>query len=152
MLCYRILFLQSLKTLSQMMTSVVCLRCWNKVGFIHVNFWSILSWLFITFPDLAIQSNIMNSSWFKASKRLCAYISCAQLREVDTTKILTEVLSPNSGALRSPIYISALCYFHVSNSLVLFKNTLDKQRISMFLEWKIRIAICGCSKLRPWMI
>ncbi|KAM0898781.1 hypothetical protein ACQ4PT_021718 [Festuca glaucescens] len=46
--------------------------------------------------DLAIQSNIMNSSWFKASKRLCAYISCAQLREVDTTKILAEVLSPNS--------------------------------------------------------
>ncbi|KAK1679252.1 hypothetical protein QYE76_040100 [Lolium multiflorum] len=46
--------------------------------------------------DLAIQSNITNSSWFKASKRLCAYISCAQLREVDTTKILAEVLSPNS--------------------------------------------------------
>uniref|UniRef100_A0ACD5UL12 Uncharacterized protein n=1 Tax=Avena sativa TaxID=4498 RepID=A0ACD5UL12_AVESA len=46
--------------------------------------------------DLAIQSNILNSSWFKASKRLCAYISCAQLREVDTAKILKEVLSPNS--------------------------------------------------------
>ncbi|XP_024313556.1 5-formyltetrahydrofolate cyclo-ligase, mitochondrial isoform X3 [Brachypodium distachyon] len=46
--------------------------------------------------DLAIQSNILNSSWFKASKRLCAYISCAQLREVDTSKILAEVLSQNS--------------------------------------------------------
>ncbi|CAM0906456.1 unnamed protein product [Alopecurus aequalis] len=46
--------------------------------------------------DLAIQSNILNSSWFKASKRLCAYISCAQLREADTTKILAEVLSPDA--------------------------------------------------------
>uniref|UniRef100_A0A0A9F007 5-formyltetrahydrofolate cyclo-ligase n=1 Tax=Arundo donax TaxID=35708 RepID=A0A0A9F007_ARUDO len=47
--------------------------------------------------DLAIQTTILNSSWFKASKQLCAYISCAQLREVDTSKILAEVLSPNPG-------------------------------------------------------
>lgn len=46
--------------------------------------------------DLAIQNNILNSSWFKASKRLCAYISCAQLREVDTSKIIAEALSPDS--------------------------------------------------------
>ncbi|KAL6656846.1 hypothetical protein ACP70R_004626 [Stipagrostis hirtigluma subsp. patula] len=47
--------------------------------------------------DLAIQSTILNSSWFKESKRLCAYISCAQLREVDTSKILEEVLPLNPG-------------------------------------------------------
>lgn len=46
--------------------------------------------------DQAIQNAILNSSWFKESKRLCAYISCAQLREVDTSKVLSEVLSPNS--------------------------------------------------------
>ncbi|EER97439.1 hypothetical protein BDA96_02G370000 [Sorghum bicolor] len=47
--------------------------------------------------DLAIQTTIMDSSWFKASKRLCAYISCKQLREVDTSKILEECLSSNPG-------------------------------------------------------
>lgn len=52
---------------------------------------------FLIFPDQAIQNAILNSSWFKESKRLCAYISCAQLREVDTSKVLSEVLSPNSG-------------------------------------------------------
>jgi 5-formyltetrahydrofolate cyclo-ligase len=49
------------------------------------------------FPDLAIQTTILNSSWFKASKRLCAYISCYQLREVDTSKILAECLPSNPG-------------------------------------------------------
>jgi hypothetical protein len=52
---------------------------------------------FSFFSDLAIQSTILNSSWFKASKRLCAYISCYRLREVDTSKILAEVLSLNPG-------------------------------------------------------
>ncbi|TVU38217.1 hypothetical protein EJB05_11574 [Eragrostis curvula] len=47
--------------------------------------------------DLAIQSTILNSSWFKESKRLCAYISCYQLREVDTSKIVAEILPPNPG-------------------------------------------------------
>ncbi|PAN14637.1 hypothetical protein PAHAL_2G425700 [Panicum hallii] len=47
--------------------------------------------------DLAIQTTILNSSWFKASKRLCAYISCYQLREVDTSKILAECLPSNPG-------------------------------------------------------
>ncbi|KAL5196680.1 hypothetical protein ABZP36_000192 [Zizania latifolia] len=46
--------------------------------------------------DQAIQNAILNSSWFKESKSLCAYISCSQLREVDTSKILAEALSPNS--------------------------------------------------------
>ncbi|KAG8099563.1 hypothetical protein GUJ93_ZPchr0013g34721 [Zizania palustris] len=46
--------------------------------------------------DQAIQSAILNSSWFKESKSLCAYISCSRLREVDTSKILAEALSPNS--------------------------------------------------------
>lgn len=47
--------------------------------------------------DLAIQTTILDSSWFKASKRLCAYISCQQLREVDTSKILAECLPSNPG-------------------------------------------------------
>ncbi|XBI90567.1 5-formyltetrahydrofolate cyclo-ligase, mitochondrial-like isoform X2 [Triticum dicoccoides] len=57
--------------------------------------------------DLAIQNNILNSSWFKASKRLCAYISCAQLREVDTSKIIAEVLSsdPEHDGQAKDIYV-----------------------------------------------
>ncbi|WVZ66470.1 hypothetical protein U9M48_015682 [Paspalum notatum var. saurae] len=47
--------------------------------------------------DLAIQTTILDSPWFKASKRLCAYISCRQLREVDTSKILAECLPLNPG-------------------------------------------------------
>ncbi|XP_066342955.1 5-formyltetrahydrofolate cyclo-ligase, mitochondrial-like [Miscanthus floridulus] len=47
--------------------------------------------------DLAIQTTILDSAWFKASKRLCAYISYQQLREVDTSKILEGCLSSNPG-------------------------------------------------------
>ncbi|CAL5061969.1 unnamed protein product [Urochloa decumbens] len=57
--------------------------------------------------DLAIQTTILDSSWFKASKRLCAYISCKQLREVDTTKILAECLpsSPGQEDLAKDLYV-----------------------------------------------
>ncbi|KAF0905859.1 hypothetical protein E2562_008894 [Oryza meyeriana var. granulata] len=57
--------------------------------------------------DQAIQNAILNTSWFKESKRLCAYISCVQLREVDTSKILAEVLSSNSehGGQAKDLYV-----------------------------------------------
>ncbi|XP_019243652.1 PREDICTED: 5-formyltetrahydrofolate cyclo-ligase, mitochondrial-like isoform X2 [Nicotiana attenuata] len=42
--------------------------------------------------DEAIQRIVMEAPWFKACKRLCAYISCSALREVDTTQILSHVL------------------------------------------------------------
>ncbi|XP_059446866.1 5-formyltetrahydrofolate cyclo-ligase, mitochondrial-like [Corylus avellana] len=43
--------------------------------------------------DNAIQSIVLGAPWFKASKSFCAYISCAALREVDTSRIVSEVLS-----------------------------------------------------------
>ncbi|XP_041012961.1 5-formyltetrahydrofolate cyclo-ligase, mitochondrial-like isoform X3 [Juglans microcarpa x Juglans regia] len=43
--------------------------------------------------DIAIQSIVLGAPWFQASKSLCAYISCAALREVDTSRIISEVLS-----------------------------------------------------------
>ncbi|KAJ4789851.1 5-formyltetrahydrofolate cyclo-ligase [Rhynchospora pubera] len=43
--------------------------------------------------DFAIQSTILGSSWFKWSQRLCAYISCPALREVDTSTILSQLLT-----------------------------------------------------------
>ncbi|OAY47692.1 5-formyltetrahydrofolate cyclo-ligase, mitochondrial isoform X2 [Manihot esculenta] len=42
--------------------------------------------------DNAIQSIILEAPWFKSSRSLCAYISCSALREVDTSKLLTEIL------------------------------------------------------------
>ncbi|XP_016647437.1 PREDICTED: 5-formyltetrahydrofolate cyclo-ligase, mitochondrial-like isoform X1 [Prunus mume] len=43
--------------------------------------------------DAAIQSIVVNAPWFKSSKSVCAYISSPALREVDTTGIVSEILS-----------------------------------------------------------
>ncbi|KAG6412252.1 hypothetical protein SASPL_124925 [Salvia splendens] len=40
----------------------------------------------------AIQRVVLEAPWFKSCTRLCAYISCAALREVDTSKVLSEIL------------------------------------------------------------
>ncbi|KAE8701417.1 5-formyltetrahydrofolate cyclo-ligase [Hibiscus syriacus] len=42
--------------------------------------------------DDMIQSIVLEAPWFKSSKRLCAYISCSALREVDTSKLLSQIL------------------------------------------------------------
>ncbi|XP_074316951.1 5-formyltetrahydrofolate cyclo-ligase, mitochondrial [Silene latifolia] len=42
--------------------------------------------------DDVIQRLVLDAPWLKSSKRLCAYISCRPLREVDTSKILAEIL------------------------------------------------------------
>ncbi|KAJ9677278.1 hypothetical protein PVL29_022337 [Vitis rotundifolia] len=42
--------------------------------------------------DNAIQNIILEAPWFRSSQRLCAYISCSSLREVDTSKVLSEIL------------------------------------------------------------
>ncbi|KAL5994497.1 hypothetical protein ACLOJK_024550 [Asimina triloba] len=47
--------------------------------------------------DIAIQNIVLEAPWFKSSSRLCAYISCDALREVQTSKILSEVLSDPTG-------------------------------------------------------
>ncbi|XP_012454763.1 5-formyltetrahydrofolate cyclo-ligase, mitochondrial isoform X1 [Gossypium raimondii] len=48
--------------------------------------------------DDIIQSIVLEAPWFKSSKRLCAYISCSALREVDTSKLLSQILSPAPGS------------------------------------------------------
>ncbi|XP_065876792.1 5-formyltetrahydrofolate cyclo-ligase, mitochondrial [Euphorbia lathyris] len=42
--------------------------------------------------DNAIQNMVLEAPWFKCSRRLCAYISCSALREVDSSKLLSESL------------------------------------------------------------
>ncbi|KAK1427163.1 hypothetical protein QVD17_15846 [Tagetes erecta] len=56
--------------------------------------------------DDAIQSLILDAPWFKSSKRLCAYISCSALREVDTSKILQNVLqNPTKDGETKTLYV-----------------------------------------------
>ncbi|XP_057516249.1 5-formyltetrahydrofolate cyclo-ligase, mitochondrial-like [Amaranthus tricolor] len=45
-----------------------------------------------TLEDDVIQHLILDAPWFKSTRRLCAYISCRALREVDTSKILASIL------------------------------------------------------------
>ncbi|XP_028781690.1 5-formyltetrahydrofolate cyclo-ligase, mitochondrial isoform X1 [Neltuma alba] len=48
--------------------------------------------------DNEIQNIILGAPWFKSSHRLCAYISCSALREVDTSKLLSHILQdPANG-------------------------------------------------------
>lgn len=54
--------------------------------------------LCLSVSDELIQSIILNSSWLGPCKSLCAYISSEDLREVDTSRILSQVIS-NLGTL-----------------------------------------------------
>ncbi|CAO2826719.1 unnamed protein product [Amaranthus hypochondriacus] len=45
-----------------------------------------------TLEDDAIQRLVLDAPWFKSTRRLCAYISCHALREVDTSKVLAQIL------------------------------------------------------------
>ncbi|KAL5725377.1 5-formyltetrahydrofolate cyclo-ligase [Ranunculus cassubicifolius] len=60
--------------------------------------------------DTAIQDIILESSWFRSSRRLCAYISCTALREVDTSNILSEILcdgkeDDDSAHIKKKLYV-----------------------------------------------
>ncbi|XP_048136814.1 5-formyltetrahydrofolate cyclo-ligase, mitochondrial isoform X2 [Rhodamnia argentea] len=50
----------------------------------------------IALSDETIQSLVLDAPWFKSSQRLCAYISCSALREVDTSKIISRILQNSS--------------------------------------------------------
>ncbi|RDX91268.1 5-formyltetrahydrofolate cyclo-ligase, mitochondrial, partial [Mucuna pruriens] len=47
--------------------------------------------------DNAVQDLVLGAPWFKSSRSLCAYISCAALREVDTYKLLSQILQHNNA-------------------------------------------------------
>lgn len=42
--------------------------------------------------DEAIQKHLFSAEWYQNSKRICAYVSCASLREVVTSHILSDLL------------------------------------------------------------
>ncbi|ESW10133.1 hypothetical protein PHAVU_009G183500 [Phaseolus vulgaris] len=83
--------------------------------------------------DNAVQDIVLEAPWFKSSRRLCAYISCAALREVDTFKILSQILqrtSNDSGGKK--LYVprvedknSHMRMLHISRIDDLVANSMD---------------------------
>ncbi|KAL1566272.1 5-formyltetrahydrofolate cyclo-ligase, mitochondrial [Salvia divinorum] len=59
--------------------------------------------------DDAIQRVVLEAPWFKSCTRLCAYISCAALREVDTSTLLSEILKntpqDDHSQVRKKLYV-----------------------------------------------
>ncbi|XP_054806995.1 5-formyltetrahydrofolate cyclo-ligase, mitochondrial-like isoform X2 [Prosopis cineraria] len=51
--------------------------------------------------DNEIQNMILGATWFKSSHRLCAYISCSALREVDTSKLLSHILQDPATVMQA---------------------------------------------------
>ncbi|TKY73442.1 5-formyltetrahydrofolate cyclo-ligase [Spatholobus suberectus] len=83
--------------------------------------------------DNAVQDVVLGAPWFKSSRRLCAYISCAALREVDTFKILSEILQHNNNATGGKkLYVprvedknSHMRMLHISRIDDLIANSMD---------------------------
>ncbi|KAF7809223.1 5-formyltetrahydrofolate cyclo-ligase, mitochondrial-like isoform X1 [Senna tora] len=56
--------------------------------------------------DDAIQRVVLEAPWFKNSSSICAYISSDALREVDTSKIVSEILSnPATVQIKKKLYV-----------------------------------------------
>eukprot|EP00249_Psilotum_nudum_P013691 c24460_g1_i2 orf=89-868(+) len=55
--------------------------------------------------DAAIQRHVLESSWYKSSSRLCAYVSCEALREVDTSRIVYDILQEEHLELAKKLYL-----------------------------------------------
>ncbi|KAL9434315.1 hypothetical protein AB3S75_029031 [Citrus x aurantiifolia] len=86
--------------------------------------------------DNAIQNIVLEAPWFKSSQRLCAYISCSALREVDTSKLLSQILQiPNADGdtkTRKKLYVprvedknSHMRMFHISSIDDLIANSMN---------------------------
>lgn len=66
---------------------------------------------FLGFSDAAIQSIVLNASWFKSSESICAYISSPDLREVDTSRIVSEILSKPANGVCMIAFMLMLLFF-----------------------------------------
>ncbi|CAI0399095.1 unnamed protein product [Linum tenue] len=82
--------------------------------------------------DEAIQNIVMEAPWFKSSRRMCAYISCSALREVDTSKLLAHILQTPSSSVAKKLYVprvedknSNMRMFLISSMDDLIANSMD---------------------------
>ncbi|XP_028754352.1 5-formyltetrahydrofolate cyclo-ligase, mitochondrial isoform X2 [Neltuma alba] len=55
--------------------------------------------------DDAIQRVVLEAPWFKNSTSICAYISSNALREVDTSKIVSAILSNPATGIKKKLYV-----------------------------------------------
>ncbi|XP_004138292.1 5-formyltetrahydrofolate cyclo-ligase, mitochondrial [Cucumis sativus] len=83
--------------------------------------------------DNVIQSIVLEAPWFKSSQRLCAYVSCSALREVDTSRLLSEILQhPPKDGHSKKIYVprvedknSHMRMFNISRMDDLIANSMN---------------------------
>ncbi|XP_021887252.1 5-formyltetrahydrofolate cyclo-ligase, mitochondrial isoform X2 [Carica papaya] len=87
--------------------------------------------------DNAIQTIVLGSPWFQSCRRLCAYISCSSLHEVDTSKLLSQILqspvSEGNGQLgKKKLYVprvedknSNMQMLHISRIDDLIANSMN---------------------------
>ncbi|XP_010419867.1 PREDICTED: 5-formyltetrahydrofolate cyclo-ligase, mitochondrial [Camelina sativa] len=87
-----------------------------------------------TQQDDAIQKTVLEAPWFKSCRGLCAYISCKSLNEVDTSKILSEILQrPDSSTMaKKKLYVpwvedknSNMRMLHISHMEDLIANSMN---------------------------
>ncbi|GAB2280809.1 5-formyltetrahydrofolate cyclo-ligase, mitochondrial [Dionaea muscipula] len=86
--------------------------------------------------DNSIQRLVLEAPWYKSSKRLCAYISCSALREVDTSKVLEDILQNPGKDLQDngvkKLYVprvedknSNMCMLNISSNEDLIANSMN---------------------------
>ncbi|XP_010527668.1 PREDICTED: 5-formyltetrahydrofolate cyclo-ligase, mitochondrial isoform X2 [Tarenaya hassleriana] len=84
--------------------------------------------------DDAIQKIVVESSWFRSCCRLCAYISCRSLNEVDTSQILSEILQNRDANIEASkkLYVprvedknSNMRMLHISQMDDLIANSMN---------------------------
>uniref|UniRef100_M4E3N5 ENT domain-containing protein n=1 Tax=Brassica campestris TaxID=3711 RepID=M4E3N5_BRACM len=87
-----------------------------------------------TQQDDAIQNTVLEAPWFKSCRRLCAYISCKSLNEVDTSRILSKILQhPDSNTMGAKkLYVpwvedkkSNMRMLHISHMDDLIANSMN---------------------------
>ncbi|KAG0593089.1 hypothetical protein KC19_1G304500 [Ceratodon purpureus] len=73
--------------------------------------------------DEAIQKHILSAEWYQNSKRICAYVSCASLREVDTSHIMADLLEKQRRTAGMKVYVpriedkeSHMRMLHITNT------------------------------------
>jgi 5-formyltetrahydrofolate cyclo-ligase len=72
--------------------------------------------------DEAIQKHVLAADWFRNSQRVCAYMSCARLQEVETSKIMAYLLQQQHEFPEKKVYVpriedkeSHMCMLHITN-------------------------------------
>lgn len=72
--------------------------------------------------DEAIQKHLFSAEWYQNSKRICAYVSCASLREVVTSHILSDLLGKQRQYADTKVYVprvedmeSQMRMLHITN-------------------------------------